>query len=71
MLRKASLWSLGFYQKYLRTAFPSGCRFSPSCSEYTRLAIIKYGFIKGVFKGIKRLLHCHPFSGRAGYDPLE
>ncbi|MFA5005370.1 MAG: membrane protein insertion efficiency factor YidD [Candidatus Omnitrophota bacterium] len=71
MLRKASLWGLGFYQRYLRPALPCSCRFSPSCSEYTKLAIIKYGFSKGVFKGIKRLLRCHPFSGRSGYDPLE
>jgi hypothetical protein len=71
MLKKLSLWALNFYQKYLRCGLPSSCRFEPSCSEYVKLAIIKYGFIKGVSKGVKRLLRCHPFSGCAGYDPLE
>ncbi len=71
MLKKISLWTLGFYQKHLRGALPASCRFSPSCSEYTRQAIVKYGFNKGVFKGVKRLLCCHPLSGHSGYDPLE
>ncbi|MDD5771104.1 MAG: membrane protein insertion efficiency factor YidD [Candidatus Omnitrophica bacterium] len=59
------------YQRYLRPAIPASCRFEPSCSEYTRQAIEKYGLIKGVFKGLVRLSHCHPFSGRSGYDPLR
>ena len=58
------------YQKYLRPVIPAGCRFKPSCSEYTKQAILKYGLIKGVFKGLIRILHCHPFSGKSGYDPL-
>jgi uncharacterized protein len=58
------------YQKYLRQFIPAGCRFEPSCSEYTKQAILKYGLIKGVFKGLIRIVHCHPFSGQSGYDPL-
>lgn len=58
------------YQKYLRPRIPAACRFEPSCSEYAKQAIIKYGLIKGVFKGLVRILHCHPFSGKSGYDPL-
>jgi len=44
------------------------CRFYPSCSEYTKDAIEKYGLLAGSFKGIKRILKCHPFS-KGGYDP--
>jgi len=58
------------YQKYIRPAIPASCRFEPGCSEYTSQAIIKYGLIKGVCKGLTRILRCHPFSGRSGYDPL-
>jgi len=58
------------YQRYIRPAMPASCRFEPSCSEYTKQAIQKYGLIKGVCKGITRILRCHPFSGRSGYDPL-
>ncbi|MDP2043541.1 MAG: membrane protein insertion efficiency factor YidD [Candidatus Omnitrophota bacterium] len=59
-----------FYQKYIRPVLPKTCCFEPSCSEYARQAILKHGFIKGVFKGLTRISRCHPFSGRSGYDPL-
>ncbi|MDD5282095.1 MAG: membrane protein insertion efficiency factor YidD [Candidatus Omnitrophica bacterium] len=58
------------YQKYIRPVIPANCRFEPGCSEYTRQAILKYGLIKGVCKGLTRILRCHPFSGQSGYDPL-
>ncbi|MBI4836860.1 MAG: membrane protein insertion efficiency factor YidD [Candidatus Portnoybacteria bacterium] len=47
-----------------------GCRFYPSCSEYTCRAIEKYGVGKGAWLGIKRILRCHPWNA-GGYDPLE
>jgi hypothetical protein len=71
MLQKASLALLSIYQKYLRQILPLSCRFAPSCSEYAKQAILKYGFFKGWVKAIKRLLSCHPFSGKEGYDPLR
>lgn len=43
------------------------CRFIPTCSEYTKIKIKEYGFIKGSMLGIKRILKCHPF-GKSGYD---
>ena len=58
------------YQKYVRPNLPATCRFEPSCSEYIKQAIVKYGIIKGVFKGITRISRCHPFCRRSGYDPL-
>lgn len=47
----------------------SMCRFNPTCSEYMKQAINIYGY-KGILKGIKRIIGCHPF-GKFGYDPLE
>ena len=44
------------------------CRFTPTCSEYMKECINLYG-VKGIFKGIKRILRCHPF-GKVGYDPV-
>lgn len=38
------------------------CRFIPTCSDYTVLALEKYGFLKGLFLGLKRVLRCHPWS---------
>ena len=46
------------------------CRFTPTCSEYTKIAIEKYGVIKGIKLGIKRILRCHP-KGKYGYDPVK
>ena len=43
------------------------CRFIPTCSEYMKIKINKYGVFKGMFLGIKRILRCHPF-GKSGYD---
>ena len=46
------------------------CKFYPTCSEYTRQAIEKYGVIKGCILGGVRILKCNPFS-KGGYDPLK
>lgn len=46
------------------------CRFTPTCSNYMKEAIIEYGALKGFFLGIKRILRCNPFGGY-GYDPLK
>ena len=45
------------------------CKYFPSCSEYMKQAIEKYGCLIGTIKGIKRLIKCNPFS-KGGYDPL-
>jgi hypothetical protein len=70
MLKAVAVKLINIYQRYLRQALPCSCRFSPCCSEYAKLAILKYGFSRGALKAAKRLLLCHPFSKKAGYDPL-
>ena len=47
----------------------AACRFTPSCSEYTKQAIERYGIIRGVFMGLRRILRCRP-GGGCGYDPV-
>lgn len=46
------------------------CKYYPTCSEYTKQAIEKYGVIKGIVLGIWRIVRCNPFS-KGGYDPLK
>ena len=50
-----------FYQRLISPILPRSCRFNPTCSEYTYQAIEKYGLIKGIYLGVKRILKCHPF----------
>lgn len=47
----------------------AACRFVPTCSEYTRTAIEKYGVLRGVWLGVKRISRCRP-GGGCGYDPV-
>ncbi|MDD3190582.1 MAG: membrane protein insertion efficiency factor YidD [Candidatus Pacebacteria bacterium] len=57
----------GFFS-FMRTSF--GCRFFPSCSEYTFQAVEKYGVLKGSSLGARRILKCNPLS-KGGHDPLK
>ncbi|MGN1327749.1 MAG: membrane protein insertion efficiency factor YidD [Clostridia bacterium] len=72
-MRKILVKIIEIYQKYISPALgKSGinCKYYPSCSEYTKQAISKYGCTIGIYKGIMRILKCNPFS-RGGYDPLK
>lgn len=73
MIKGLTIGLLELYQKIARHFLLgiSVCRFYPSCSEYTKQAILRYGVILGCLKGIKRVCLCQPFSGRSGYDPLK
>lgn len=43
------------------------CRFIPTCSEYMKIAIERFGVFKGIYLGTKRILRCHP-HGKSGID---
>ncbi len=58
-----------FYQKVISPIKPRTCRFYPTCSKYTYQAIEKFGLMKGLYYGMKRIFRCHPFS-KGGYDPI-
>ena len=60
-----------FYQLCISpfTGGRAACRFIPTCSEYTKQAIEKYGLVRGCFMGIKRISRCRP-GGGYGYDPV-
>ena len=67
---KQILLSLIKVYQYFSKFTPKVCRFYPTCSEYTKQAIEKYGALKGTVLGLKRILRCNPFS-KGGYDPLK
>lgn len=78
MFKKAVLQLITLYRK---TSFFHGyiarallltdkvCRFTPTCSQYTYEAVEKYGVFRGLWKGLLRILRCHPWS-KGGADPL-
>jgi putative membrane protein insertion efficiency factor len=68
-MKRAALSAIRFYKKRISPSLPPGCRYQPTCSEYTYEAIERYGFIKGVALGVWRLVRCNPFS-KGGYDPV-
>lgn len=69
MVARALIVMIRFYQKGISPLLPSACRYTPTCSQYTREAIEKYGAIKGTWLGTRRILRCHPWGGH-GYDPV-
>ncbi|MBR3471865.1 MAG: membrane protein insertion efficiency factor YidD [Prevotella sp.] len=58
-----------FYQRVISPFTPPACRFTPTCSEYARQALIKHGPVKGLWLAFKRIMRCHPWGG-SGYDPV-
>ena len=66
--QKLALVVLVAYKGIISPWLGPACRFTPTCSEYAREAIGRYGFLRGLGKTVMRLLRCHPFS-RGGWDP--
>ncbi len=68
-MKKIILCMIRFYQKYISIFLGKNCRFIPTCSAYTYEAVEKFGVVKGVYLGIKRIIKCHPFNP-GGFDPV-
>ena len=71
-MKKILLKFIDFYQKNISLWLQSkniNCKFYPTCSEYTKQAIEKYGALKGCLLAAWRILRCNPFS-KGGFDPV-
>ncbi len=58
------------YKKFISVPRGTTCKYTPSCSMYCYDAIEKYGVVRGIIKGIFRILRCNPFS-KGGFDPVK
>ncbi|MCX7799087.1 MAG: membrane protein insertion efficiency factor YidD [Fimbriimonadales bacterium] len=67
-MRRLAVLLIELYQRCSRR-LPPVCRFTPTCSEYTRQAILKHGLLKGVWLGLRRIVRCHPLNP-GGHDPV-
>ena len=62
------------YKYLISPLFGYSCRYLPTCSEYSIDAFKEFGFVKGLFMSIKRILSCHPIrflGGGGGFDPVK
>ena len=67
---KCIIYLIDFYKYLISPLLGNNCRFLPTCSEYTKGSIVKFGLVKGCCLGFKRILKCHPW-GKGGYDPIK
>ena len=62
------------YKYLISPLFGHSCRYLPTCSQYSIDALKEFGFFKGLFVSIKRILSCHPIKflgGGEGLDPVK
>ncbi|MBA2333542.1 MAG: membrane protein insertion efficiency factor YidD [Acidobacteriota bacterium] len=61
---------LWLFKRLLSPFLPAACRFEPTCSQYAKNAVEKYGAFRGTWMGTKRILRCQPFC-KGGHDPVR
>ena len=69
-MKRMFILLIKFYRMFISPLKPPSCRYIPTCSEYTLIAVEKDGAFRGGWLGMKRILRCHPFH-KGGYDPVE
>lgn len=69
-MRALTLATLRIYKRWISPMVPSGCRYYPTCSEYMMQAVERYGVLRGVWMGVRRIARCHPFH-EGGFDPVR
>lgn len=68
-MKRVLLWLIRKYQKNISANTPPRCKFYPTCSNYTYVAIERFGAFKGTLMGLWRILRCNPWNP-GGYDPV-
>lgn len=61
---------INLYKYLISPLLGNNCRYLPTCSEYTKESVKKFGIIYGIWLGLKRIIRCHPW-GKSGYDPIK
>ena len=69
MMKKIVIFPIKIYKLFISPLLPRACVFEPTCSVYTMQAIEKYGPIKGIALGVRRISRCHPWQ-KQHFDPL-
>jgi uncharacterized protein len=69
-MKRIVLLLIRIYHISIAPFLPTECRYYPTCSAYMVEAIERYGVLKGMALGVKRILRCNPFFP-GGYDPVR
>lgn len=68
-LKHSFILIIRFYRKFISPLKRPSCIYYPTCSTYALEALERFGFFKGSYLSLKRILRCHPFA-KGGYDPV-
>ena len=74
IINKTIIQIIKMYKLVISPYLGNNCRYLPTCSEYFIDSLNEYGLFKGLIKGIKRILKCHPIKflgGSEGFDPVK
>ena len=63
------LFVLAAYKRLLSPLLGARCRFHPSCSDYARVAVARFGTLRGGLLSMWRIARCQPLC-RGGFDPV-
>lgn len=69
MARRILIALIDAYRAAVSPLLPPACRFTPTCSQYARTAVERFGALEGSWLAVRRLLRCHPLGG-GGHDPV-
>lgn len=71
-MKNSLLWCVRRYQKVKTWIGPKHktCVFEPTCSEYAIEAVDRFGVVRGSLLAIRRVLRCHPWQKKPGWDPV-
>lgn len=67
-MKYIAIFLIKLYQK-IPGNWHNYCKFKPTCSEYAIGVFNEFGFVKGLYLSIKRIIRCNPKS-KGGYDPI-
>ena len=68
-MKNIAIWLIKRYQK-IPGEWHNACKFQPTCSNYAIGVLQEFGFVKGSYLTIKRILKCNPWN-KGGYDPIS
>jgi len=66
---KLASYLVAAYQRFISPLMPPSCRFFPTCSEYSRVSLVRHGFLKGMWLTVRRICRCNPWNP-GGWDPV-